>query len=132
MVETKLHKTRGGSRLFTDEIAAEIRNRHHNEGLSVGQLRREYCPDKSAMPIRQILEGKTYRDAGGIIGLRKVNRKQVKPKVSTPKRELKLPKSEYANVITMKASGMTQQAIADAYHVDAAYISRILKAHRNG
>lgn len=54
-------------RLFTNDEVERIRNMHH-EGYSVAELERLFGAFGSRT-IRQILEGTTYKDAGGQIGI---------------------------------------------------------------
>ena len=137
------HKTRGGDRLFDDTTALHIRMLHHNaswqdvdiadvraqhdivseQGVSGYALWQKFCPDKSHMVIYQILNGVTYQDAGGLIGVVKPN---VKPSNPANRRVPKIPKESHGDVLALKKSGMKNGEIAKQYGVTAGYITHIL------
>lgn len=142
-MEVKRHLTRGGDRLFSDETALHIRMLHHNanwQGVDIADVKAQYgivseqgvsgyalwqkfCPDKSHMVVYQILNGVTYQDAGGLIGVVKPN---VKPSKPANRRVPKLPKEKHGDVLALKQSGMKNGDIAKQYGVTAGYITHIL------
>lgn len=106
---------------LTDELAREIRTKHH-AGMSIADLNREYGLSRWA--IKQLLLGRTYRDAGGQIGIFKHTR------IAAPKRIPKLTQTQKDEIRAQVANGVSQGYLHRKYGVSRAYISRIVKGSR--